>query len=86
VPWIFDHPTSIIGACWVCFPAESPVQVLIPDLHYFKVRMGGLEFRGVLGGVGNHGGCRYRGIVHVAGREPILLLDLLWARYVVPTG
>jgi hypothetical protein len=33
VPWIFDHTTSIIGACWVCFPVESPVQVLRPDLH-----------------------------------------------------
>ena len=28
-PWIFDQTTSISGACWVCFPVESPVRVLI---------------------------------------------------------
>jgi hypothetical protein len=22
----FDHTTSIIGACWVCSPVESPVR------------------------------------------------------------
>jgi len=31
--WIFDHTTSIIGACRVCFPVESPLQVLRPDRH-----------------------------------------------------